>query len=79
LHERIPFLPHFAVDISGGPLHVNGGGLPGIYVVEQFHFHWGSEKDVGSEHELNGYYYPMEVSKTELCMKGYHFSHIKGK
>lgn len=45
-------------------MHVNGGGLPGIYVVEQFHFHWGSEKDMGSEHELNGYYYPMEVSKT---------------
>lgn len=45
-------------------MHVNGGGLPGTYVVEQFHFHWGSEKDTGSEHELNGYYYPMEVSKT---------------
>ena len=30
------------------------GGLPDIYQLEQFHFHWGSESTEGSEHTLYG-------------------------
>lgn len=40
---------------------VSGGGLPGRYALQQFHFHWGSQNDIGSEHSINGGYYPMEM------------------
>ncbi|CAC5405230.1 CA [Mytilus coruscus] len=49
------------VGLKGRGLKVSGGGLPGTYVVEQFHFHWGSEDTRGSEHEINGKHYSMEM------------------
>ncbi|KAK7066928.1 hypothetical protein SK128_012060 [Halocaridina rubra] len=33
---------------------VSGGGLPGTYVLDSFHFHWGSNARKGSEHLLEG-------------------------
>jgi hypothetical protein len=35
---------------------VVGGGLPGVFQFEQFHFHWGSVDQRGSEHNINGVY-----------------------
>jgi len=40
---------------------IKGGGLSGFYKLEQFHFHWGTENEVGSEHLVDGHAYPMEV------------------
>lgn len=40
---------------------ISGGGLPGTYVAEQFHFHWGATDDRGSEHDVNGKHFPMEM------------------
>lgn len=49
------------VGLKGQGLYIWGGGLPNVYVVEQFHFHWGSENSRGSEHEINGTHFPIEV------------------
>ena len=41
---------------------ISGGGLPpGFFRFAQFHFHWGSKSDRGSEHLSNGQAFPMEV------------------
>jgi len=40
---------------------VQGGGLPGVYQFAQYHFHWGSDDNQGSEHTVNGVSYPMEL------------------
>lgn len=42
------------ISVLGGPLHVP-------YIVEQFHFHWGSRDGRGSEHSINGRFFPMEM------------------
>ncbi|XP_060077428.1 uncharacterized protein LOC132556981 [Ylistrum balloti] len=51
------------VDIASGTrsVTVSGGGLNGIYKAAQFHFHWGSDDNQGSEHTVNGRKYPMEL------------------
>jgi hypothetical protein len=35
-------------------LVMDGDGLKGAYVFSQFHFHWGSKDDKGSEHTVGG-------------------------
>lgn len=40
---------------------VSGGGLKGDYIFAQFHFHWGSDSTLGSEHTIDGVRYPMEL------------------
>ena len=40
---------------------ITGGSLPATYKVAQFHFHWGADDTKGSEHQLDGKKYPMEV------------------
>lgn len=40
---------------------ISGGPLQGKYRLEQFHFHWGSKSDRGSEHTLNDYVYSSEL------------------
>ena len=41
--------------------NVSGGGLTGTYTTVQFHLHWGSSNDKGSEHTVDGMMYPAEV------------------
>ena len=41
--------------------NVSGGGLPGTYTTVQFHLHWGSNNNQGSEHTVDGMMYPAEV------------------
>ncbi|XP_063417000.1 carbonic anhydrase 7-like [Mytilus trossulus] len=54
------------VDVEGrNNLAVVGGGLPGSYLVKQFHFHWGSQDSRGSEHDINGRFFPMELDDKE--------------
>ncbi|XP_055351757.1 carbonic anhydrase-like [Paramacrobiotus metropolitanus] len=40
---------------------ISHGGLPGYYSFLQFHFHWGAVKGRGSEHSINGEYFPLEL------------------
>lgn len=40
---------------------MNGGNLGSEYSFAQLHFHWGSDKDQGSEHTFAGKKYPMEL------------------
>ena len=44
---------------------ISGGGLPGEYELAQFHFHWGSDNMLGSEHHVNGEDFPAEVGNTQ--------------
>lgn len=49
------------VDLNVKSAQIRGGGLPGVYVAEQFHFHWGATDERGSEHDVNGKHFPMEM------------------
>ncbi|CAL4097252.1 unnamed protein product, partial [Meganyctiphanes norvegica] len=42
-------------------MNVFGGGLPAVYNLAQFHFHWGCENNRGSEHTVDGNRYAMEL------------------
>ncbi|XP_052427549.1 carbonic anhydrase 4 isoform X4 [Carassius gibelio] len=51
------------VTLDHKKMHVEGGGLPGLFASTQFHFHWGNGSTTpGSEHRVNGKQYPMEAS-----------------
>jgi len=56
------------IDAAVAP-RIDGGGLAGEYVFAQFHFHWGRDSSMGSEHTINGVRYPMEL----------HLVHFKGE
>ena len=45
--------------------NVSGGGLTGVYTTVQFHFHWGPDNSVGSEHTVNGKEYAAEVRERK--------------
>ncbi|CAG2199863.1 CA [Mytilus edulis] len=49
------------VNLQGHDIKVTGGSLPGTYKVEQFHFHWGPNNNVGSEHTYDGKQVTAEV------------------
>ncbi|MEE6463641.1 hypothetical protein FKM82_005991 [Ascaphus truei] len=40
---------------------LRGGELTGTYRLKQFHFHWGSSDDHGSEHTVDGVNYAAEL------------------
>jgi carbonic anhydrase len=42
-------------------LSMSGGGLPDVFYLVQFHFHWGYNAFQGSEHTINDRRYPLEV------------------
>lgn len=43
---------------------IRGGPLEGTWRLEQFHLHWGSSNDRGSEHTIDGKTYAAEVSNA---------------
>lgn len=49
------------VSLNNAKCEITGAGLPGTYVAEQFHFHWGATDNRGSEHDVNGRHFPMEM------------------
>jgi carbonic anhydrase len=51
------------------PMYMYGGGLCTAYKLAQIHLHWGDKSSTGSEHTVNGKYYPVE----------FHFVHYKAK
>ena len=42
-------------------LNFTGAGLKSVYTLDQFHFHVGADSSKGSEHQIDGKKYPMEV------------------
>ena len=44
-----------------GDYLIRGGGLPSTYRAAQMHFHWGADWTKGSEHTINGQYFPAEL------------------
>lgn len=56
--HTISFLAVVALE---GEYKLTGGGLPSTFKAAQFHLHWGSENDRGSEHTVNEKSYPAEV------------------
>uniref|UniRef100_A0A131YQH1 carbonic anhydrase n=1 Tax=Rhipicephalus appendiculatus TaxID=34631 RepID=A0A131YQH1_RHIAP len=40
---------------------VTGRGLPGVYRFNQFHFHWGADDTIGTEHHIDGEAHAMEM------------------
>lgn len=40
---------------------ISGGPLNGRYEFAQLHFHWGENDDIGSEDEIDGKQYVMEL------------------
>ncbi|KAK3775479.1 hypothetical protein RRG08_027235 [Elysia crispata] len=47
--------------LTSGDIGISGGGFSDTYKVAQFHLHWGSSSDRGSEHLINSKAYPMEL------------------
>ncbi|KAK6730036.1 hypothetical protein RB195_006849 [Necator americanus] len=57
--------------------YISGGGLHGIYYLQQFHFHWGTSDLTGSEHTLDLLHYPMEVHFVHI-LEGYNQTRTVG-
>ncbi|CAH3191531.1 unnamed protein product, partial [Porites evermanni] len=49
--------------------NVSGGGLRGVYTTVQFHLHWGSNNNKGSEHTMDGLMYPAEIHFVSMNTK----------
>ena len=47
------------------------GGLDGTYIFGQLHFHWGENDTFGSEHTLDNYQYPFEVTMHDIFEASY--------
>lgn len=39
-----------------------------IFTLDQFHFHWGANTSLGSEHHIDGMMFPLEVYFSKLCV-----------
>jgi len=52
----------FGMSFPAGVYNVSGGGLSDVYTTVQFHFHYGPNDTVGSEHIVDGEHYAAEVS-----------------
>ena len=51
----------YQISFDSHVYNVSGGGLNGTYTTVQFHLHWGTMNDKGSEHTVDGMMYPAEV------------------
>ncbi|XP_048461669.1 carbonic anhydrase 5B, mitochondrial-like isoform X2 [Rhincodon typus] len=48
---------------------ISGGPLKNQYRLKQFHFHWGSKSEQGSEHTVNNQVYPAELGKKHYQLQ----------
>ncbi|CAH1802229.1 unnamed protein product [Owenia fusiformis] len=46
---------------SAGEYWLSRGNLPGKYLADQMHFHWGSDSSRGSDHRVDGRQFPLEM------------------
>lgn len=58
------YMPSVQLTIKNGSMTIEGTGLTGSYQLAQFHLHWGANNNVGSEHTVDGKYYPLEVRNS---------------
>ncbi|XP_062843557.1 carbonic anhydrase [Trichomycterus rosablanca] len=58
---------------------LTGGPITGVYRLKQFHFHWGSSDDKGSEHTINGTKYPCELHLVHWNTKYANFGEAVNK
>ncbi|KAL7842885.1 hypothetical protein SRHO_G00245740 [Serrasalmus rhombeus] len=61
LNNGHSFQVDFADDDNKSTL--TGGPVTGTYRLKQFHFHWGSADERGSEHTIGGTKFPCEMGK----------------
>ena len=47
-YENFNLLIFFSVQVNvvPGPQTIKDGGLPGVYIFDQMHFHWASEHTI---------------------------------
>ncbi|XP_015126968.1 carbonic anhydrase 2-like [Diachasma alloeum] len=57
--HTIKIIPKWA-DESRRP-YLSGGPLSSRYVLQESHFHWGADNNVGSEHTVNGKKFVLEA------------------
>lgn len=50
-----------ATVVRPGRLNFTGAGLKSTYILHQIHFHVGADSSQGSEHQINGKKYPLEL------------------
>ncbi|KAI1712951.1 eukaryotic-type carbonic anhydrase domain-containing protein [Ditylenchus destructor] len=53
-------------DVKDKAPYISGGGLPGKYLLNQFHFHWSKRFNNGSEHIVNSVQYPVEIHMVHI-------------
>jgi len=59
--------PTVVVDKIKGGVTLKGGPLgQTLYILEQFHFHFGCDSSVGSEHTVDGNSYASEVFSINM-------------
>ena len=70
------------LDASSLDTKVSGGDLPGTYLLAQFHFHWGSADQGGSEHTVDGVQPFAEIHlvhiKEDYALFGDYMAHDDG-
>lgn len=57
LHSGIQSVPQVPVNLTGGPLSYR-------YRFQEIHIHYGLHDQFGSEHSVEGYFFPAEVSDS---------------
>jgi len=63
----------FKFSLEGNPPQAGGGGLPGTFTFAQGHFHWGNSSLRGSEHQIGGRPFPLELHLVHFNSK---YGHI---
>ncbi|XP_061181513.1 carbonic anhydrase-like [Saccostrea echinata] len=61
IHENMTNTGHSLMIQVSHDVKISGGGLQGKFKIDQFHFHWGSNSSIGSEHTIDGAHYPLEL------------------
>ena len=58
------------ISFDSNVYNVSKGSLSrlGTYTTVQFHLHWGSSNDKGSEHTMDGRMFPAEVCYVRCCV-----------
>jgi len=59
----------FKFTLEGTPPQASGGGLPGSFIFAQAHFHWGNSSMRGSEHQIGGRPFPLELHLVHFNSK----------
>jgi len=59
----------FVFTLEGSPPQAGGAGLPGDFTFAQGHFHWGNSSLRGSEHQIGGRPFPLELHLVHFNSK----------